>query len=242
MARAQGTDMNRTMISLPRRTIFGAVGCITLVACATGVTSFAPAHAQTNPLTHPLTSANPGQDDIAHAVAALRAIDTLHADFIQTDANGGRLTGKLTMKRPGRIRFQYQAGVPLLIVADGTSLTMIDYEVRQVQRWPIRNSPLGALLDPNRDVAKFARLNNTGRGDLISMAVRDPGHPEYGTLTLLLIRKPSAPGGLELDSWIATDAQSRRTMVRLINPQYGGAVNDTEFHWTDPRQSNHRAG
>jgi outer membrane lipoprotein-sorting protein len=223
-----------------RHAIFGAVASATLVAGATGVLSFVsvPAHADTHPDTHP----DSGQAEIDQAVTALRAIDTMHADFIQTDASGGRLTGTLTMKRPGKIRFQYQPGVPLLIVSDGTALTMIDYEVRQVQRWPIRNSPLGALLDPNKDVAHFARLNPTGRADLISMAVRDPGHPEFGTLTLILVRKPSAPGGLELDSWIATDAQSRRTMVRLINPQYGGAVNDSMFHWTDPRQQNHRAG
>jgi len=219
-----------------RRVLFGAIASATLVAGATGVLSFAPvrAYAETRP--------DAGQADINQAVAALRAIDTMHADFIQTDANGGRLTGTLTMKRPGKIRFQYQPGVPLLIVSDGNALTMIDYEVRQVQRWPIRNSPLGALLDPNKDVARFARLNPTGRADLISMAVRDPGHPEFGTLTLLMVRKASAPGGLELDSWIATDAQSRRTMVRLINPQYGAAVSDSVFHWTDPRQQNHRAG
>jgi hypothetical protein len=35
---------------------------------------------------------------------------------------------------------------------------VIDYEVRQVSRWPIRNSPLGALLDPDKDVARYARL------------------------------------------------------------------------------------
>ena len=232
--RAHGPCMNPVLNRLPRRALAGALAAMTLVASATGVVSFAPLHAQAR--------AEPAQDDIARAVAALRAIDTLHADFIQTDANGGRLTGTLTMKRPGRIRFQYQAGVPLLIVADGTSLTMIDYEVRQVQRWPIRNSPLGALLDPNKDVARFARLNSTGRGDLISMAVRDPGHPEYGTLTLLMVRKASAPGGLELDSWVSTDAQSHRTMVRLIAPQYGVAVNDSLFRWTDPRQQSHRAG
>ena len=210
-----------------------AIAAITssLVAGATGVLALAPVAAHAD-----------SASDINQAVAALRAIDTLRADFIQTDANGGRVTGVLTMKRPGRIRFQYQAGVPLLIVSDGASLNMIDYEVRQVQRWPIKNSPLGALLNPDKDVARFARLNPTGRADLISMAIRDPGHPEYGTLTLLMLRKASAPGGLELDSWIATDAQSRRTMVRLTNPHYGVAVPDTMFRWTDPRQQNHKPG
>jgi outer membrane lipoprotein-sorting protein len=220
-----------TPTSCSRRGLLAAVGSATLVATATGVLSLAPTAALADP-----------SNDIVQAVAALRAIDTMRADFVQTDANGGRLTGVVTMKRPGRIRFQYQPGVPLLIVSDGASLTMIDYEVRQVQRWPIKNSPLGALLDPGRDVIRFAKLNPTGRPDLISLAVRDTDHPEYGTLTLLMIRKPSAPGGLQLDSWISTDAQSRRTMVRLLNPQYGVPVNDSTFRWTDPRQQNHKAG
>ncbi len=220
---------------LRRGTLRKAIALTALVTSVTGAALFVPGTTRAQAAAKPT-------DDIVQAVAALRAIDTMRADFIQTDANGGRVTGTMTMKRPGRIRFQYQAGVPLLIVSDGASLTMIDYEVKQVQRWPIRSSPLGALLDPNKDVARFARLNPTGQADLISMAVRDPGHPEYGTLTLLLVRKASAPGGLQLDSWVATDAQSRRTMVRLINPQYGVPVSDSMFRWTDPRQQNHRAG
>ena len=54
---------------------------------------------------------------LAEAVAALRGISTLRADFIQTDRNGQRSTGVLTLKRPGRIRFQYAPGIPLLIVS-----------------------------------------------------------------------------------------------------------------------------
>lgn len=174
-------------------------------------------------------------NDVDRAVAALRAISTMRADFIQTDRNGQRLSGVMTLKRPGKIRFQYQQGVPLLIVSDGKSLNMIDYEVRQVQRWPIRNSPLGALLDPNRDVARFARLLPTRSPDVVSAEVRDPRHPEYGTITLIFIRKASAPGGLELNTWVAVDSQNKRTTIRLANHQYGLAVSDNTFRWNDPR-------
>ena len=52
--------------------------------------------------------------------AHLKASDTMTADFVQTDRNGQRLSGKLTLKRPGKIRFQYQKGVPMLIVGDGS--------------------------------------------------------------------------------------------------------------------------
>ena len=165
----------------------------------------------------------------------MRGITTLRADFTQTDRNGQRVNGVLTLKRPGRIRFQYAPGVPMLIVSDGKALTLIDYQVRQVQRWPIGNSPLGALLDPNRDVARFGRLQRTGDPNVVSIEVRDRAHPEYGVITLIMLRKPSAPGGLELTSWVALDSQNKRTTIRLANQQYGVAIPDNAFRWNDPR-------
>ena len=183
------------------------------------------------------TSAQTQQAQLDRAVAALRGISTLRADFIQTDRTGQRLSGVLTLKRPGKIRFQYQKGVPLLIVSDGKALTMVDYEVRQVQRWPLGNSPLGALLDPKREVGRYGKLIPTGNPAVTSIEVRDSRHPEYGTITMIFVTDPSAPGGLELTSWVALDAQNKRTTIRLANQQYGVAVADNAFAFNDPRKS-----
>lgn len=177
---------------------------------------------------------------LSQAVAALRGISTLRADFVQTDRNGQRVSGVLTLKRPGRIRFQYQAGVPMLIVADGSALTLIDYEVRQVQRWPIKNSPLGALLDPSRDVARYGTLMQTANPNVVSVEVRDRAHPEYGVITLIFTRNAAAPGGLELTSWVALDSQNKRTTIRLANHRYGVPVAANAFDWNDPRRSPRR--
>jgi outer membrane lipoprotein-sorting protein len=184
--------------------------------------------------------AQPAAPTLDEVVAALRAVGTMRANFTQTDRNGQSVSGVLTLKRPGKIRFQYQQGVPLLIVADGRSLTMIDYEVKQVQRWPIRNSPLGALLDPSRDLTRYGTLQPTANPEVASIEVRDRGHPEYGVITLILIRKASAPGGLELTSWVALDSQNKRTTIRLSGHAYGVAVADSAFGWTDPRIPNRR--
>ena len=184
----------------------------------------------------PLAAQTPDAQ-LDQAIAALRAISSMTADFTQTDRNGQRIAGQMTLKRPGKIRFQYQKGVPLLIVSDGKALTMIDYEVRQVQRWPISNSPLGALLDPNRDVARFGRLIPTGNPEVTSIEVRDPKHPEYGVITLVLVKDPGAPGGLELTSWVALDSQNKRTTIRLANQRYGVAVPANAFSYTDPRRT-----
>ena len=185
----------------------------------------------------PPLAAQAGNPQLDQAVAALRGISTMTADFTQTDRNGQRLAGQMTLKRPGKIRFQYQKGVPLLIVSDGKALTMVDYEVRQVQRWPIGNSPLGALLDPKRDVSRFGRLIPTGNLAVTSIEVRDPKHPEYGVITMILVKDAGAPGGMELTSWVALDSQNKRTTIRLANQRYGVAVADNAFSWTDPRRN-----
>ena len=178
--------------------------------------------------------------DLDLAVGALRAITTMQADFVQTDRNGQRVSGKLTIKRPGKIRFQYQQGVPLLIVGDGKALTMVDYEVRQVQRWPIGSSPLGALLDPTRDVKRFGTLQPSVDPSIVAIEVRDRKHPEYGVITLVFQRRASGPGGLELMSWVSLDSQNRRTTIRLSNQRYGMAIDDKAFRYVDPRITGRR--
>jgi len=166
----------------------------------------------------------------------LLSVGTMTADFIQTDRMGGTLSGKLTLKRPGKIRFQYEPGVPRLIVGDGRALTMIDYKVGQVSRWPIGNSPLDVLLHPQKDMSRFARVLPSGGDDRrLLVQARDPKHPEYGTTTLSFSRVASAPGGLVLQGWTVLDAQNNRTTITLSNQRFNAPVSDETFRWKDPR-------
>ncbi|MET0249686.1 MAG: outer membrane lipoprotein carrier protein LolA [Sphingobium sp.] len=194
------------------------------------------------PLGAPLMAQQSRASDLTQVNAYIRAVKTMTADFSQTDRAGQTLTGKLTLAQPGKIRFQYQKGVPLLVVSDGKALTMIDYEVRQVQRWPIGNSPLGALLDPSRDLSKYGKLVDSGDSSILSVQVRDPKRPEFGTITLIFKREPGAPAGLGLYGWVALDAQNNRTALRLTNQRYGVPVADSAFRWTDPRPRGRSAG
>jgi outer membrane lipoprotein-sorting protein len=187
----------------------------------------------------PATPAAAQADLLDQAVTALRSISTMRADFSQTDRNGQAVRGVLTLKNPGKISFDYQGG-DMRIVSNGRSLVFADYEVKQLQRWPISNSPLGALLDPNRDVKRYGKLLPTSNPNVISIEVRDPKKPEYGTITLILVRDAAAPGGLELTSWVALDAQNKRTTVRLSNQRYGMAVPDSAFTYRDPRRTGGR--
>ncbi|MDK2762009.1 MAG: outer membrane lipoprotein carrier protein LolA [Sphingopyxis sp.] len=174
-------------------------------------------------------------DTLATVQSHLKSTSSMTANFVQTDRKGQRVSGELTLKRPGKIRFQYEKGVPLLIVGDGSSLTMVDYEVKQVQRWPVKNSPLGALLDPERDLSKYARVLPTGNDGVLSVEVKDPKRPEYGTITMVFVRDGAAPAGLRLRGWVALDSQNNRTRIDLSNQKFNVAVADSAFKWTDPR-------
>ena len=79
------------------------------------------------------------------------------------------------------------------------------------------------------------QARSPGGDNVVSVEVRDTKHPEYGVITLIFVRDPSAPGGLELSSWVALDAQNKRTTVRLSNQRYGVAVPDSAFNFRDPR-------
>jgi len=174
------------------------------------------------------------------AVRALRGITTMRADFTQSDRSGQTVSGALTIKNPGRIRFEYSDDVNMLVVSNGSTLTMVDYDVQQVERYPVRNSPLGALLDPDRDVARYGTVVPSNSAGVVSIAVNDPDRPEFPQMTLIFVEKASAPGGLELVSWVALDAQNTRTTVRLRNHRYGMAVADSTFTYRDPRRTGRR--
>ena len=168
---------------------------------------------------------------LTQVTAHLKAVNTMVANFRQTDRKGRSLTGTMTLKRPGKLRFQYQQGVPMLIVADGRKLNMIDYETKRVEEWPIGRSPLGVILNPNPDLRKVARVV---RNDSQTLLVQVKDRPEYGTITLGFAKVASAPAGLLLQGWTVIDGQNNRTTVKLSGQRFNGAVADSTFTFQRP--------
>src|SRR3546814_14023430 len=88
-----------------------------------GILAFAPALAFAAPLgvfphAHALAQ-YAAKPQLAAVSAHLKAMKTMTADLSQTGQNGQTITSKLTTTRPGKIRFQYQPGVPPLVRTDG---------------------------------------------------------------------------------------------------------------------------
>jgi outer membrane lipoprotein-sorting protein len=178
------------------------------------------------------------QAGLAEVQAHLRAVETMTASFTQTDRRGRTSSGTLALKRPGKIRFEYR-GQNVLIVADGSRLNFLDYDVGQRQSWPIADSPLSVLLDPNRDLSRFARVVRND-GNVLLVEARDPRRREFGRITLAFSRNAGSPGGLILQGWNTLDAQNNLTQVRLSGVRFNVPVADSLFRFDPPRPRGRR--
>ena len=180
-----------------------------------------------------LASTDPAVSEVERSLAATQSMT---ATFVQTNGKGQQLGGQLTLKRPGRARFDYGTAANMLMIADGTSLYFLDYQVGQKSRWPIAKSPLGPLLSGSPDLQRIARTMPAQDSRVVLLRVRDARRPEFGTLILAFTKQASAPGGLQLEGWTAVDAQNKKTTVKLGQQRYNVAVPDTAFQFAEPKK------
>ena len=180
----------------------------------------------------PVIAAAPSPD-LARLKTHLSSVQTMTANFTQTDERGRSAAGTIQMKRPGRIRFEYGSG-DLLLVANGKSLTFLDYSVGQKSSWPLGRTPLGPLLSASPDFNGKAEILPSTDSRVVVARAKNAG--QYGQLTLAFLRNSSAPGGLQLYGWTAIDPQNRRTTVKLSNVRFNVAVPDSAFTYAEPKK------
>src|SRR4051794_36940739 len=102
---------------------------------------------------------------VAKATAYIQGLKTVSGKFTQTAPNGAVSTGTFSMKRPGKARFQYDAPAEMVIVSDGSNVSVYDGRLKTFDRYPLSRTPLVLLL------AREVRLD---RGVVISSVDRTP--------------------------------------------------------------------
>jgi outer membrane lipoprotein-sorting protein len=155
--------------------------------------------------------------DLARIEAYLNDITTVRARFLQASSNGGYAEGKVYVSRPGRLRFEYDPPVPVLIVADGSWLIYQDKELDQVSHLPLDSTPAGILVRPNVSFAGELVVTSFQRqAGTLTVTVTETKNPEMGTLALVFEERP-----LSLKKWIVTDSQGVTTTVALQDVRFG---------------------
>lgn len=209
--------------------VFGKLRVL-LTAVAFGAAASVPALSGVAPAV-PADQAAAKDDVLRRIERYLNDVQSMEAGFIQEAPDGVVTEGKLSLERPGKLRFEYKGDIPLLVVSDGSTLTFVDYDVKQVTRWPIGETPLGILVARNIDLTSDLDTTVTrGADKLIRVKVVDPKRADQGFMTLIFEDRP-----LALRAWEVTDPQGFETKVTIINPVYNTDLADALFTYKDPR-------
>lgn len=186
----------------------------------------------------PTTIAGDDRENILSRVEDnLNNIRSLKATFIQRGPEGNVDEGTIFLERPGKIRFEYAKDNPILVVSNGDMLSFVDYEIKQVSRWPIDKTPLNVLVDDHIDLSdQDIEIPEMIRfAGLIKMSVLQPDQKDQGYITLIFEEST-----MELKSWEVIDVQGYTTRIALLNPEYNVAVDDDQFTFDDPRPQRNR--
>ncbi|MGU3362493.1 LolA family protein [Methylobacterium sp. M6A4_1b] len=171
----------------------------------------------------------PEADDatvIAQANAYFNGMTTLTGNFVQVGPDGRRIGGKLTLAKPGRLRFDYDQPSPLEIVADGTSVAVKDRKLGTQDLYFISQTPLKFLLREKIDLARDLSVTDVANdpgGLRISLEDRST---LGGTSKIQLFFDPEVK---TLSQWRITDPQGYQTTVQLANLQKGRPVEGNLF-------------
>ncbi len=159
------------------------------------------------------------------ASAALSAVKSARGRFEQVAPDGTLSTGQFAMVRPGKIRFDYDDPVPLLLVSDGTTVGLQDADLETTDRVPLAQTPLALLLSDTLDFEKDAEITDVRRsGPQVVISLRDRSGEMDGTLTVFL-----ASSDYALRGWRTVDASGGITSVQLNSVEYGKRLNPRLF-------------
>lgn len=168
--------------------------------------------------------------DVARIETYLNTITSLRGRFLQVAPDGAVSEGKVWLRRPGRLRFEYDPPVPVLVVADGLFVVMHDKELGQVNRIPLGTTPLSVLLRDEIKLAGGVTVKGVERQPgTLRVTVFDSDRPREGELTLVFSDMP-----LALRQWVVTDARGLATSVSLANVEFNLPLEGRLFVFTDP--------
>lgn len=162
---------------------------------------------------------------LARASAALNRIVAAQGRFTQVAPNGATSAGQITIARPGKLRFEYDAPSPITIVSDGSTVAMQNRSLKEVTRFPLRATPLYYVLKDGVNLEKDAKITRVARvGDTLEVTAKDRTGRADGQITIVF-----AGANYDLAQWSIIDGQSQTTKISLSDVRPTGKISPRLF-------------
>ena len=157
----------------------------------------------------------------------LNGMKTVKSEFTQISDDGSVQTGNLYIKRPGRMRFEYNPPEKALVLTSGNTVAIFDGRSNQPpETYPLQRTPLSIILAKNVDLQRANMVvGHDYDGTATIVTAQDPEHPEYGNIQLKFTADP-----VELRQWIINDGNGSRTTVILGETERDLALKNSIFN------------
>jgi len=156
----------------------------------------------------------------------LNTLKTAKGAFTQINDDGTLSTGTIYIKRPGRVRFEYNPPEKTLVLASSGAVAIYDPKTNQgPETYPLNKTPLSIILANNVDLGRAKMVvGHKYDGKATTVTAQDPAHPEYGNIQLKFTSNP-----VELRQWIINDDSGSTTTVILGELVKGGSLRNALF-------------
>ena len=158
----------------------------------------------------------------------LNSITSLNSEIIQTNQNGNEILGSIKLKKPGKLRIEYNnQKADHLIVGSNGIIAVIDYNSNsEPLRYPIKGTPLKFLSENNINlygkelVSKIKKYNNH-----IELEISEK-KPTFGLGKIILKFKRDP---IRILGWELPISEYNTTEIRLNNPKVNQEIADNFF-------------
>jgi outer membrane lipoprotein-sorting protein len=142
----------------------------------------------------------------------INGLTTLQADFEQINSDGSIDTGKLYIRRPGKMRLEYTAPNNALVIAGAGSVAIFDDKSKNGPTlFPLKKTPLNLLLKKNVDLYKNEMITeHTANNENTFIVAKDPKRKSQGSIKMVFSNSP-----VSLQGWTITNQSNQKTKIIL---------------------------
>jgi outer membrane lipoprotein-sorting protein len=173
----------------------------------------------------PVEFSDADKAELDRVSAYLNGVTTLKGDFVQLDPNGGLEQGSFSISKPGKMRFAYRLPAPTLIVSDGRTVAVANYQLNTVDRYTLSDTPLDLILGDKIDLShnkSVIGISHDG-GNLVVNA-RTSNNRSQANIAIVF-----AESELELREWTVIDNQGQKTTTALRDVVAGTPLDPALF-------------
>lgn len=156
----------------------------------------------------------------------LNQLRTAKGEFTQINDDGSISSGTIYIKRPGKVRFEYNAPDSGLVVAGANTVVIYDKKSNQpAETYPLARTPLSIILADNVNLGRAKMVTgHSYDGTATTVTAKDPANPQYGNIQMKFTGNP-----VQLRQWIINDGNGSSTTVVLGDMQVGGNISNSLF-------------